>query len=333
MIQQILLCLPSLYKLDNRKEECISLLYQYRELSQNFNLKNSQDRLNLFLYSLEYDSSFNPSNYFFSQNYIDNEIYKEGQAESYFLKGIKLIQIKEAPKEIIKNLNDSNHFFQKLKNYNKISMINFILGEYHNKELSKYEESIQYYEKAINYSAKNNETIFIKSNLEIAKVFEKLEKFDKAYNYAKNAYNKLEKENNTLSLEVNNYLIVLKQKKQYPIVMLTANPFFNINGDEIPAYINNEYLILKKLEEKIKNNIRFKHLVLNKNNFEETLNLKGELLIIKSDDYYNLSDVIVFENEKGQSYLYSMEEMMKNNFKCDFQIVILNIVYKFRIGV
>ena len=325
-LEQILLCLPSLYKLDNRKEECISLLYQYREVSQNFNLKNSQDRLNLFLYSLEYDSSFNPSNYFFSQNYIDNEIYKEGQAESYFLKGIKLIQIKEAPKEIIKNLNDSNHFFQKLKNYNKISMINFILGEYHNKELSKYEESIQYYEKAINYSAKNNETIFIKSNLEIAKVFEKLEKFDKAYNYAKNAYNKLEKENNTLSLEVNNYLIVLKQKKQYPIVMLTANPFFNINGDEIPAYINNEYLILKKLEDKIKNNIRFKHLVLNKKNFEETLNLKGELLIIKSDDYYNLSDVIVFENEKGQSYLYSMEEMMKNNFKCDFQIVILGFI-------
>ena len=61
--ESILLCLPTLYKLKNRKDECISLLYEYIELSQKFNLKKSEERLNRFLNNLnnsQDDSSFSP---------------------------------------------------------------------------------------------------------------------------------------------------------------------------------------------------------------------------------------------------------------------------------
>ena len=50
--EKILLYLPILYKLKNRKDECISLLYEYIELSQKFNLKQSEERLQLFLNNL-----------------------------------------------------------------------------------------------------------------------------------------------------------------------------------------------------------------------------------------------------------------------------------------
>ena len=61
--EKILLYLPILYKLKNRKDECISLLYEYIELSQKFNLKKSEERLNRFLNNLnnsQDDSSFSP---------------------------------------------------------------------------------------------------------------------------------------------------------------------------------------------------------------------------------------------------------------------------------
>ncbi len=112
--ESILLCLPTLYKLKNRKDECISLLYEYIELSQKFNLKKSEERLKLFLKNLNIsqdDSSFTPLSIF--SNSFRKKYSKEYRANSF--KGLNLFKTKKLSNDIFKNIENVKTYNTKLK--------------------------------------------------------------------------------------------------------------------------------------------------------------------------------------------------------------------------
>ena len=118
--------------------------------------------------------------------------------------------------------------------------------------------------------------------------------------------------------------------KQPDIVMLNSNPIKNQYGilsSGIYAYLNNQYYILKNLVEN-KNNeiesfIRIKSLILNKENLENTLNEKGEILIIQSDDFSENGDIIC-ESDDGKSELLTKDEFIKiSPSKISFKVIIL----------
>ena len=100
-------------------------------------------------------------------------------------------------------------------------------------------------------------------------------------------------------------------------IMLNSNPLnngFSILSTGIYAQPNNQYYILKKLnetkKEKIKSYIRMKSYILNKQNLTEALKKKGEILIIQSDDFTEKGDIIM-ESDKGISEKLSKQDFIE----------------------
>ena len=134
-LEQILIMLPSSYFFN---KNCKNIIYKCIYLSENLGLSNSRKILLLFLYSLEEKPKIKPKEF----NLIGREF--EGEAEAYFLKGLKYKKKKKFEKayENYRKTNNSNGEIKKkigLANY-EISILFFM-----NK---KYKEAEQYLEKA-----------------------------------------------------------------------------------------------------------------------------------------------------------------------------------------
>ena len=106
------------------------------------------------------------------------------------------------------------------------------------------------------------------------------------------------------------------------IVMLNSNPLKNISN--CIYYPNNQYYILNELKQNIKSHIRIKSYILNKDNLNSTLNEKGKILIIQSDDFTENGDLII-ESEKGEGNILQKEDLIKmiKNKDINYQILIL----------
>ena len=111
------------------------------------------------------------------------------------------------------------------------------------------------------------------------------------------------------------------------IVMLNSNSLKNFSNIIYP--LNNQYYILSEikkdiLEKTIKTNIAIKYNILNQNNLADSLNEKGEILIIQTDDCTKNGDLIC-ESENGESYKLPIKDFITifKNKEINYKIIIL----------
>ena len=108
------------------------------------------------------------------------------------------------------------------------------------------------------------------------------------------------------------------------IVMLNSNPLINESNHYYS--LNNQYNILKELNNKINIHIRIDSKILNEENLKDALNKKGEILIIQSDDFIEKkNNCIICESEKGKGYKLYFEDLIKiiKNRIINYKIIIL----------
>ena len=111
------------------------------------------------------------------------------------------------------------------------------------------------------------------------------------------------------------------------IVMLNSNSLKNFSNNIYP--LNNQYYILSEikkdiLEKTIKTNLAIKYNILNQNNLADSLNEKGEILIIQTDDCTKNGDLIC-ESENGESYKLPIKDFITifKNKEINYKIIIL----------
>ena len=113
------------------------------------------------------------------------------------------------------------------------------------------------------------------------------------------------------------------------IVMLNSNTLKKFSNYIYP--LNNQYYILNELNKNIHSHLRLKSFVLNEENLKKALNLKGERLIIQSDDF-TLKGELVLESEKGEREILNMKKIHKifKNTIQNYKLVILCFLNSFK---
>ena len=330
---QILLMLPSCFFC---KKNCISLINRSINICKELNLKNIENRLLLFLKSLENNPEIVP------------DIFPtlEFQAEAYFLKGLKYKEIASFEKVIELYGKINNH---ETININNIAYANYeISAIFFNKK--EYKNAEKYLNKAKILSIKyKDEFLNNRCNIDLALILYK--KFQEE-GTIKNYKNELiEKINKVLMEVINQKIKMLKQeaiinnfkKEAYElkislnqffdsdITILSSNPLKNnycLLSSGIFAYHNNNYYLLQKIYEKINLNIKINSKLLNADkyqyNLQEYLNRKGKILIIQSDDFSENGE-IVLETKFGESILLTNQELefLIPEKKIEYEVVIL----------
>ena len=322
--EQLLLYLPTIFKYNNKKDECIELLNQYIKLCEELNLNNSKERLKLFLYSIEFHPNFQPESF-------SHSILKEGRAEAFLLKGYSQIKTDGNSKEIIDNLKEALEIFKSDEKFKiKKCFVEKILGNYYyklylkNKCKKDWENMENYYISAI----KNNDDIIykIKFSIEFGKIYYKKHKYEKAQYYLTLA-NDLAKNINIEYFIQNtkNILDDIITKNEYNITILSANPLIDEKNSEIFANNNSQITFLKKLDSKIKN-LKIKFNVLNQKNLEDCFSFNGETLIIKSDCFSE--EGLIMEEENGKNKLIEIKELidLQKKQKNKYKLIILAFI-------
>ena len=299
-LEQLLLMLPSSYFL---KKECKNIIKKCIYLSEQLNLNSGKKRLQLFLYSLEANPVIEP------ENFGMEEHENEGKAEAYFIKGLK---------------NNDIHSFEKvIENYN-------MMGS--NQDINKRVGYAKYEIAALFYKDKNYklaEKILNEAKSIFTKIGDKFlinrcdidliminQKYSHNYEEYKTLFNDIikiikESDNPYIKKEAYDLKIKLYKNLEPDIYILNSNPLnsgISVLQSGIFAYLNNQYYLLKKMQEKIKLNIKVKSIVLNKKNLEEAFNKEGKILIIQSDDFTRNGEIIL-ESDIGQSIVMSNNEL------------------------
>ena len=298
-------------ELNKREEqEEKNLIDEIRESNENSlekrldNLqKNKNFRINKKIYLINYEISkiyYSKSNYDSSKKYLMQAIKC---LEEYILNILKMDKIDEKTFEIFKK----------------------IIDKYYTKKLGIISVEINYLFRMIIDSCyickkENNNN----NNKDMELINEKISYINVIL--GKTSNNKLFNESYNLREELYNLI-------EPDIIMLNSNPLknkYSLLCSGIYAYPNNQYYILKKLEDKEKENnnnlyIKIKSYVLNEKNLHDTINKSGrKILIIQSDDFTENGD-IVLETEKGQSKVLSNTDFIENYLpkKLNYQVLIL----------
>ena len=172
-----------------------------------------------------------------------------------------------------------------------------------------------------------------------SQIQQKIDYLDKIINLIKDKESNLYKEANILRTELYNL-------KQPDIVILNSNPIkdnFSLLSTGIYANLNNQYYILKQLKEindenkdndndkdkqkpketETESYMRIKSLILNRDNLYDSLNNKGEILIIQSDDFNDNGDIIL-ESDDGKSEVLPKDELFELiKEKIEYKVLIL----------
>ena len=330
-IEQILIMLPSCYFL---KKQCKSIVIKCKYLCKMLELKQSEQRLLLFLYSLEQDKD------------IDLNLFMEAplRVEADFLntlikKDIKLFKEfidKYSQNNITKTRINSNFNEIKLKliySYYEISGLHYSDSEKNKENAKEYLIKSRYnLIKAKNIAKEINDYFLInRINIDYFLLIKRLKEISQVNPNEKDNQKNIENlysESFQFLDEVIHQKILTKElklcfneayylkleynKKLEPdIIILSSNPlknYFSILDSGISSYHNNQYYLLEKLQEKIRTNIKIESSILNKNKLTEVLDKKGKILIIQSDDFTGKGEIIM-ETEKGESQLLSFEDL------------------------
>ena len=325
-LEQILIMLPSSFFLH---KDCKIVINKCIKISEELNLENSTKRLLLYLYSIEENPEINPEEFINTEN--------ELQGEAYFLKGLKNKCI-QSLENTIENYNDLiNKDKNRIDIKKKLSYVYYEISSlcYQNKN---YEKAKIYLNKAKNISNEIGNYFFVdRCNIDLTLIMKKLSQgYFESVNLLKNIVNRKikikinglyrQKLESYLVNEAYDLLIDLKKTLEPDIIMLNSNPIRNYCSalhSGIFAYMNNQYYILKKLNEKIKSNIKIKSIVLNKENLVKSFDNEGKILIIQSDDFTENGEIML-ESDVGESQLLPIEELSKIiPIKIKYKVVIL----------
>ena len=325
-LEQILIMLPSSFFL---QKDCKIVINKCIKISEELNLENSTKRLLLYLYSIEENPEINPEEFINTEN--------ELQGEAYFLKGLKNKCI-QSLENTIENYNDLiNKDKNRIDIKKKLSYVYYEISSlcYQNKN---YEKAKIYLNKAKNISNEIGNYFFVdRCNIDLTLIMKKLSQgYFESVNLLKNIVNRKikikvnglyrQKLESYLVNEAYDLLIDLKKTLEPDIIMLNSNPIRNYCSalhSGIFAYMNNQYYILKKLNEKIKSNIKIKSIVLNKENLVKSFDNEGKILIIQSDDFTENGEIML-ESDVGESQLLPIEELSKIiPIKIKYKVVIL----------
>ena len=325
-LEQILIMLPSSFFL---QKDCKIVINKCIKISEELNLENSTKRLLLYLYSIEENPEINPEEFINTEN--------ELQGEAYFLKGLKNKCI-QSLENAIENYNDLiNKDKNRIDIKKKLSYVYYEISSlcYQNKN---YEKAKIYLNKAKNISNEIGNYFFVdRCNIDLTLIMKKLSQgYFESVNLLKNIVNRKikikvnglyrQKLESYLVNEAYDLLIDLKKTLEPDIIMLNSNPIRNYCSalhSGIFAYMNNQYYILKKLNEKIKSNIKIKSIVLNKENLVKSFDNEGKILIIQSDDFTENGEIML-ESDVGESQLLPIEELSKIiPIKIKYKVVIL----------
>ena len=351
--EQVMLCLPTVYKMQNRIDECKEILKQYIAICGDYNLNYSQERLRIFLYSLNYDNTFQPVNSFPSVDYA------LGKAEAFFAKGMLDYNNKETKEKGIQPLIESIKYLKQVNSAKtKLAKAYYFLGQIYimNPNSSenlllmgkKYlERGVQQITSADNNNNNNNNAdsnsisvnygvdikdaitliINIKCLIGLTKIEMLLQNYEKAFTLISNAFKKAKEIKIEYIINNTNQLLSeIKSKMEQSITLISSNSLLDVHQEPVKSPCNSYYYIIKSFSNKISKKIRIKHVLLTKQNLLNILQTNGEILIIYSDDF-TLNGDIVLENEEGNSEILTINEfnqlLIKSVKKISYKVIIL----------
>ena len=297
---------------------CINICDKLK--SDEGNMMEAIQRLNLFLESLEKNPTVNLENF--------NLLGDEGKAEIYFLNGLKL------HKQDL--FNESINYYSKVDDkevkskiiYAKYEIAHLLYSE------KKYKDSEEILNEALELIEENKDS-FIRDNIyialakikeeEIIKKRKTIKEYEKFLDYVINKIENIFLVNKAINLKEEFY-----KKLEPDIVMLNSNPLiikkdnYEFLQNKTWFNHNNQYYILNKFSDKLERNLRIKSKILNKDNLKEALNSKGKILIIQSDDF-NEKGEIMLESDDGKGKLLRKDILQQRIIpkKIMYDVVIL----------
>ena len=348
-LEQITLKLPTCYFLE---KECIIIIKKYIYICDQLKLENSKKRLLLFLYSIDKIQQIDIKEFNDSQYGLE--------IDAYFLNALKKEDI-TLFKELIQKYKDINVTSNGETNTVENSSLKKILiyayyeiaGLYYSKKI--YQDALSNLILAKELSKEiNNCYLLDRINIDIVLVkmknFQMLKRkiilsnekekekiisdMDKEYlddaNKLLNEVIHQKPYNKKLKLSLTNeaykLMLDLNKKLENDIVILNSNPLkgnYSALNNGIFSYLNNQYYLLRQLQEKIKMRLKIESKLLNIDNLNESFNQNGKILIIQSDDFTENGE-IVYETKYGESQVLSIEDLKKIlPEKIKYNIVIL----------
>ena len=335
-LENILLLFPSYFFIEKENIEilqkcitfCNRLIEKTKESNDEKLIKNEiylKNKLLLFLYSID-------------ENATDIlEINDLDEKDKLKIE----IDILQNLRQKVKDIKDINHLEELINKDISDEMKYFIFRKiaiaYYSEE--KYDKCLDYLKKILSY--KFNDIEQYRAIIDYCYVF--LKKFNKDKKDNKNEINgnyeliktNIESLNRILMkpLHRNIYYEAFYLRREIynliepDIVMLNSNSLKNFSNNIYP--LNNQYYILSEikkdiLEKTIKTNLAIKYNILNQNNLADSLNEKGEILIIQTDDCTKNGDIIC-ESENGESYKLPIKDFITifKNKEINYKIIIL----------
>ena len=335
-LENILLLFPSYFFIEKENieilQKCITLcniLIEKTKESNDEKLKKNEiylkNKLLLFLYSI--DES-------------ETDILEINDLDEKDKLKIE-IDILQNLRQKVKDIKDINHLEELINKDISDEMKYFIFRKiaiaYYSEE--KYDKCLDYLKKILSY--KFNDIEQYRAIIDYCYVF--LKKFNKDKKDNKNEFNvnyeliktNIESLDRILMkpLHRNIYYEAFYLRREIynliepDIVMLNSNSLKNFSNNIYP--LNNQYYILSEikkdiLEKTIKTNLAIKYNILNQNNLADSLNEKGEILIIQTDDCTKNGDIIC-ESENGESYKLPIKDFITifKNKEINYKIIIL----------
>ena len=335
-LENILLLFPSYFFIEKENieilQKCITLcniLIEKTKESNDEKLKKNEiylkNKLLLFLYSI--DES-------------ETDILEINDLDEKDKLKIE-IDILQNLRQKVKDIKDINHLEELINKDISDEMKYFIFRKiaiaYYSEE--KYDKCLDYLKKILSY--KFNDIEQYRAIIDYCYVF--LKKFNKDKKDNKNEINgnyeliktNIESLDRILMkpLHRNIYYEAFYLRREIynliepDIVMLNSNSLKNFSNNIYP--LNNQYYILSELkkdilEKTIKTNLAIKYNILNQNNLADSLNEKGEILIIQTDDCTKNGDIIC-ESENGESYKLPIKDFITifKNKEINYKIIIL----------
>lgn len=334
--EQVTLLLPSVFKMQNRIIEAKEILRSYILLCADFNLINSQERLRLFLLSLDSNAEFSPKEMFADSTCLI------GKAEAFVLKAANCIVRNEANEDVIANYTEAMKIYEHIKHRINYAKTCYNIANVYYKKLKLRSQAKVFYEMCLNAiceEEKENkceddkvkiDIMYIKANISLAKLEDDYQNYESAFLFANDAYHRALQVNvDFINTATQKLLYEIKQKKNYAITLIASNSLINAYNEQVFACANTANYIAQSLYEKINKKIRIKNVLLTPSNLLDVLSQSGDILIIQCDDYTNDGELI-FESAEGKSVPIShkaLTEMISSNIQSiSYKLIIFGFI-------
>ena len=384
-IEETSICLPTILKVLNRKEECLSYVKNFLSIFESYKRPLAKARLLLFLSGISITPINNQlSGHILIENInknIENILtaidifkecdYKEGEAESYFMKAVIQYEnrflnmeelIKNSFEDIIKYLEKALNIYKQMPQPLGYARVYYIISVYFIDNYHLGEEVLSYLQEAEQIFKEHGRLYLeIKCIINRAKWYKNVKEKEKELRNLEKARDLAELsnvlaqrlKNKTLESEVKNLLsdifdlMEVETKnifvfiKAHPLIKVTL-PNTNLNSEQEDSEVHAGSIISQvsefrnKLMENLKKynkEIYLKFDYLTKKSFEEVMKKGGRILHLAGDDYNKIGSLFV-EGKSGESEEIDRETLNSIfvRTKCIFDLVIIAIPQSRKLG-